>query len=167
MIESGATVVVVDDDASVRRGLERLLRSAGYRVETLTSAREFVERGDYDRAGCLVLDVRMPGQTGLDLQQVLTEAGYDIPLIFITGHGDIPMAVRVMKAGAVDFLQKPFDDVTFLEAVRQAIARERRPRVCGAERPDEPASVTGDAHCGVGAGLQEDQPKRPLISPRR
>jgi two-component system, LuxR family, response regulator FixJ len=121
-------VVVVDDDPSVRRGVERLLRSAGYRVETFSSAREFLDRGDYDRAGCLVLDVRMPGQSGLELQQILEEAGYDIPIIFITGHGDIAMAVRTMKAGAVDFLSKPFDDQALLDAVKHAIARDRRPR---------------------------------------
>jgi len=121
-------VVVVDDDPSVRRGIERLLRSVGYRVETFASAREFLDRGDYDRARCLVLDVRMPGQSGLELQHILDGAGYDIPIIFITGHGDIAMAVRAMKAGAVDFLPKPFDDQTLLDAVKQAIARDRRPR---------------------------------------
>jgi FixJ family two-component response regulator len=117
------TVFVVDDDPSVRRGLERLLRSAGYRAETFASAREFLERGDAEAGGCLVLDVRMPGQSGLELYEVLTTAGHAIPVIFITGHGDIPMAVRAIKAGAVDFLPKPFDDEVLLEAVRQALAR--------------------------------------------
>ncbi|HYS17095.1 MAG TPA: response regulator transcription factor [Candidatus Binatia bacterium] len=125
MIEGAATVVVVDDDLSVRRGLSRLLRSAGYGVETYSSAREFLDSGNYGRASCLVLDVRMPGQNGLDLQEVLTAAGHDTPVIFITGHGDITMAVRAMKAGAADFLAKPFDDTTFLKAVQQAIARVR------------------------------------------
>jgi FixJ family two-component response regulator len=117
------TVFVVDDDPSVRRGLERLLRSAGYRAETFASAREFLQRGDPNAGGCLVLDVRMPGQSGLELYDVLATAGHSIPVIFITGHGDIPMAVRAIKAGAVDFLPKPFDDEALLEAVRQALAR--------------------------------------------
>jgi two-component system, LuxR family, response regulator FixJ len=123
-----ALVVVVDDDASVRRGLERLLRSAGYDVETFASARAFLDRGDYERAGCLVLDVRMPGQTGLDLQKVLVEAGYDLPILFVTGHGDLPMAAQALKEGAVDFIAKPFDDDVFLDAVRLATTRERQPR---------------------------------------
>jgi FixJ family two-component response regulator len=120
-----ATVCIVDDDYSVRRGLERLLRSAGYRVETFASAREFLERGDLDGLGCLVVDVRMPGESGLDLQQVLVAQGRTIPMIFITGHGDIAMAVRAMKMGAVDFLTKPFDDQALLDAVQQALRRER------------------------------------------
>lgn len=128
MTEPRVLVVVIDDDASVRRGLERLLRSADYAVETFGSARAFLDRGDYDRADCLVLDVRLPGQSGLDLQNVLTVAGYDVPILFITGHGDIPMAVQAIKAGAVDFLAKPFDDDVFLEAVGRATARERRRR---------------------------------------
>jgi FixJ family two-component response regulator len=123
-----ALVVVVDDDASVRRGMERLLRSAGYDVETFASARAFLDRGDYDRAGCLVFDVRMPGQTGLDLQKVLLEAGYDLPILFVTGHGDLPMAAQALKEGAVDFIAKPFDDDVFLDAVRQATTRDRQPR---------------------------------------
>ena len=128
MTELRALVVVVDDDASVRRGLERLLRSAGYAVETFASARAFLDRGDYARASCLVLDVRMPGQSGLDLQNVLVTAGYDIPILFITGHGDVAMAVQAIKAGAVDFLAKPFDDDVFLEAVHQATTKSRQGR---------------------------------------
>ena len=120
-------VVVVDDDASVRRGLERLLRSAGYAVETFASARAFLDRGDYERADCLVFDVRMPGQTGLDLQRVLVDAGYDLPILFVTGHGDLPMAEQALKEGAVDFIAKPFDDDVFLEAVRQATLRDHPP----------------------------------------
>ena len=128
MTEPRALVVVVDDDASVRRGLERLLRSAGYAVETFASARAFLDRGDYARASCLVLDVRMPGQSGLDLQNVLVTAGCDIPILFITGHGDVAMAVQAIKAGAVDFLAKPFDDGVFLEAVQQAATKPRQGR---------------------------------------
>ena len=118
-----ATVYVVDDDVSVRRGLDRLLRSAGYRVVTFGSAREFLEHRDIVRPSCLVLDIRMPGQNGLDLHESLVAAGRAIPVVFITGNGDIPMAVRAMKAGAVDFLAKPFDDKELLDAVQQAISR--------------------------------------------
>jgi len=126
--ESRTTVVVVDDDASVRRGRERLLGCAGYNVESFASARDFLARGDYDRPGCLVLDVRMPGQSGLDLHRVLVESHHDIPVIFITGHGDIPMAVRAMKAGAVDFLPKPFDAQALLDAIERALVKDRQRR---------------------------------------
>jgi len=118
-----ATVCIVDDDDSVRRGLARLLRSVGYRVETFASAREFLQREASDGLGCLVLDVRMPGESGLDLQQILVAQGRNIPVIFITGHGDIAMAVRAMKMGAVDFLTKPFDDQVLLDAIQQALER--------------------------------------------
>jgi len=121
--ESQPTVFVVDDDLSVRRGLERLLRLAGYRVETFTSARGFLARVAPDGPSCLVLDVRMPEQSGFDLHAALAARGRPLPVIFITGHGDIPMAVRAMKAGAVDFLTKPFDVEALFHAVRQALAR--------------------------------------------
>ena len=140
MTESRATVGVVDDDASVRRGLERLLGSAGYHVESFASAREFLARGDYDRLGCLVLDVRMPGQNGLDLQEVLVESHHDIPVIFITGHGDIPMAVRAMKAGAVDFLPKPFDAQALFDAIERALAKDQRRRLDAGVRAGRPAA---------------------------
>lgn len=126
MSEPEATVFVVDDDPSVRRGLERLLRTAGHRVESFASAREFLERPEHDGPRCLVLDVRMPGQSGLDLHDRLVASGRDIPVIFITGHADVPMAVRAMKAGAVDFLSKPFDDDELLGAARQALDRDRK-----------------------------------------
>jgi FixJ family two-component response regulator len=129
--ERAPTIFVVDDDASVRRGLDRLLRAAGYRVATFVSARELLEHGELDRADCLVLDVRMPGQGGFDLQQELTALGHAIPIIFITGHGEIPIAVRAIKSGAVDFLAKPFDDRTLLDAVEQALGRD------GPERRDD------------------------------
>jgi FixJ family two-component response regulator len=116
-------VAVIDDDPSVRRSLSRLLRSLGYGVETYASARGFLEGGDCARLACLVLDIRMPGQNGLELQEVLTVAGHDIPIIFITGHGDIPLAVRAREAGAVDFLAKPFDEETFFNAVQRALSR--------------------------------------------
>ena len=140
MTESQTTVVVVDDDASVRRGLERLLGCAGYNVESFASARDFLARGDYDRPGCLVLDVRMPGQSGLDLQRVLVESHHDIPIIFITGHGDIPMAVRAMKAGAVDFLPKPFDAQALLDAIERALVKDRQRRGAN-DRPVNDRSV--------------------------
>ena len=118
-------VAVVDDDASVRQGLARLLRAAGYTVEVFASARAFIERGEYDRVACLVLDVRMPEQGGLHLQQHLLTSGHDVPIVFITGHGDVGMAVHALRAGAVDFLAKPFDDHEFLGAVERAAARHR------------------------------------------
>lgn len=126
MSEPEPTVFVVDDDPSVRRGLERLLRTAGHRVESFASAREFLDRPEHDGPRCLVLDVRMPGQSGLDLHDRLVASGRDIPVIFITGHADVPMAVRAMKAGAVDFLSKPFDDAELLGAARQALDRDRQ-----------------------------------------
>ena len=133
MTPSPPRIVVVDDDASVRRGLERLLRAAGYAVETFASVHSFLADGAYDRAACLVLDVRMPHQNGMHLQNILITAGYTIPIIFITGHGDVRMAVKVMKAGAVDFLAKPFDDNELLDVVRQTIAA--RQSVRGDEGP--------------------------------
>ena len=129
-----ATVYVVDDDVSVRRGLERLLRSAGLRVVTFGSAREFLDYRDVVRPSCLVLDIRMPGQNGLDLHESLNASGRSIPVVFITGNGDIPMAVRAMKAGAVDFLAKPFDDKELLDAVHQAIGRSGPARPSASRR---------------------------------
>jgi len=130
VIERDATIFLIDDDLSVRRGLERLLRSAGYSVETFASAREFLERGgDCRRAACLMIDVRMPGQSGIELFEALVHGGYNIPAIFISGYGEVSVAVRAMKAGAVDFLPKPFDERTLLDAVSQAIGeRAQRPR---------------------------------------
>ena len=120
-----AKVFVVDDDPSIRRSLERLLRAAGHAVETFVSARQFLERGDLAAPGCLVLDVRMPGQSGLDLQQVLEAAGHHIPVIFITGHADQPLAQQAMRAGAVSLLNKPFDGQELLDAIRRALGPPR------------------------------------------
>ena len=128
MTEPAPTVFVIDDDPSVRRALGRLMRSAGHRVETFGSAREFLQREHYHGPGCLVLDVRMPGLTGLDLQEGLAAAGYTMPIIFVTGHGDVPTSVRAMKAGAVDFLTKPFKAQELLEAVRDALERDKAAR---------------------------------------
>jgi FixJ family two-component response regulator len=125
VIEGDVIVAVVDDDPSVRRGLSRLLRSVGYEVETYASARGFLEAADYARPACLVLDVRMPGQNGLDLREVLTAAGHRIPIVFMTGHGDIPPGVGGMGTGAVELLAKPFDEEALLEAVQRALTRKR------------------------------------------
>jgi FixJ family two-component response regulator len=122
-----STVFLVDDDASVRKALTRLIKSAGYQVHAFASAREFLDIGP-QAAGpvCLVLDVSMPGLTGLDLQHKLEETHPTLPIIFITGHGNIPMSVKAMKAGAVDFLPKPVKDKELLHAIEQALARADR-----------------------------------------
>ena len=114
-------VIVIDDDVSFRRSTERLISSAGHNVKTLSSAAEFLKTTRPDTPACVVLDVRMPGLSGLDLQKELARAGIRIPLIFITGHGDIPMSVQAMKAGAVEFLTKPFREQDLLDAIEQAL----------------------------------------------
>ena len=116
-------VCVVDDDLSIRESLSSLLRSAGLKVETFSSAEDFLTNARFEALNCLVLDVRLPGITGLDLQQKLLTSKIKTPIIFLTGHGDIPIAVRAVKAGAVEFLPKPFDDEYLLETIRSAIAR--------------------------------------------
>jgi len=122
--EPKPTVFVIDDDPSVLKGLARLLKSLGFNAETFASAELFLGREHYDGVGCIVLDVRMPGLSGMDLQDELSRADYSMPIIFITGHGNIPMSVQAMKRGAVDFLTKPFDDEELLEAVKKAIERD-------------------------------------------
>jgi FixJ family two-component response regulator len=131
--DASPIVFVVDDDSSIREALGSLMRSVGLEVETFSSAQEFLQAKRPDAPGCLVLDVRLPGPSGLDLQRELAEAGIHIPIIFITGHGDIPMTVRAMKAGAVEFLTKPFRDQDLLDAISQAIERDRRRRAQQAE----------------------------------
>jgi FixJ family two-component response regulator len=131
---SDAVVYVVEDDEAVRRALARLLRSVGLSVETFASAKAFLEYPRPDRPACLVLDVRLPGPSGLELQTALGGAQSTLPIIFITGHGTVPMSVRAMKAGAVDFLQKPFDDHELLETVQRALGRSRHGRVESSER---------------------------------
>lgn len=125
---SDAIVFVIDDDESIRESLKSLIRSVGLRVEVFASAQEFLQSERPDAAACLILDVRMPGLSGLDLQRELTEANIHLPIIFITGHGDIPMSVRAMKAGAVEFLTKPFRDQDLLDAIQQALDRDRHAR---------------------------------------
>ena len=129
MPETMPTVYVVDDDPSIRESLSLLLSSAGYSVKTFASAKEFLE-SDCDTPGpaCLVLDVKMPGLSGLDLQKELKSRNIIIPIIFITGHGDIPMSVQAMKKGAVDFLPKPFDDDELLDAVKDALLKDSQTR---------------------------------------
>jgi RNA polymerase sigma factor (sigma-70 family) len=120
------TVFVVDDDALVRRSLERLVLSVGLQVRTFSTAQEFLESERPEGPACVVLDVRMPGLSGLDLQEKLSATGLDMPVIFVTGHGTVPMSVRAMKAGAIDFLQKPFDDQILLDAIQRAIDKDRK-----------------------------------------
>ena len=126
MMSAGVpTVFVVDDDALVRKAIQGLLKSVGLRSETFGTPQEFLDTKQPDVPSCLVLDVRLPGVSGLDFQRQLTEAGIRIPIIFITGHGDIPMTVKAMKSGAVEFLTKPFRDQDLLDAIYQALSRDR------------------------------------------
>jgi FixJ family two-component response regulator len=124
MTASTPVVFVVDDDASVRKSLTRVVTSAGYAVEAFASAREFLAREPFVGPCCVVLDVRMPGLTGLDLQEALAGAGHRMPIVFITGHGDISMSVKAMKGGAVDFLTKPFDVENLLDAIQRAVTKD-------------------------------------------
>lgn len=121
-------IFVVDDDASMRDAISRLLNAVGLTVQTFASARAFLNRRLPEVPGCLVLDVRLPGLSGLDLQREMVERGIHIPVVFITGHGDIPMSVQAMKAGAVEFLTKPFRDQDLLDAVRSGIQLDRKER---------------------------------------
>jgi FixJ family two-component response regulator len=125
MTETEPIVYVVDDDVSVRRSTERLMRSAGLKVQSFASAREFLDHPCAEGPACLILDVRMPGLSGMDLQHELVNSGVNVPIIFMTGHGDIPMTVRAMKAGAAEFLTKPVRRQQLLEAVHTAIERDR------------------------------------------
>jgi FixJ family two-component response regulator len=124
MTASTPVIFVVDDDPSVRRSLTRVMTSAGYAVEAFASAREFLAREPFVGPCCVVLDVRMPGLTGLDLQEALAGAGHRMPIVFITGHGDISMSVKAMKGGAVDFLTKPFDVENLLDAIQRAVTKD-------------------------------------------
>ncbi|MCB1750057.1 MAG: response regulator transcription factor [Gammaproteobacteria bacterium] len=130
------TVFVVDDDAAVRQSLSLLMRSMGLPVEPFESAQDFLARARPSQPGCLVLDIRMPGMSGLELQEELSRLGFTLPVIFITGHGDVAMAVRAMKTGAVDFIEKPFSDQVLLERVNQALELDRATRDARAEIAD-------------------------------
>jgi FixJ family two-component response regulator len=125
MSEGQSVVFVIDDDESTRRSLATLLRSVGLDARVFSSPQEFTRAERPDAPGCLVLDVRLPGMSGLAFQEQLAKAGIGLPIIFITGHGDVPMTVRAMKAGAVEFLTKPFDDQVLLDAIHGAIERDR------------------------------------------
>ncbi|HTE87926.1 MAG TPA: response regulator transcription factor [Terriglobales bacterium] len=133
MSEPSPTVFVIDDDASVRDSINSLLRSVDLKVELFGSTEEFLQRKILDGPSCLVLDVRLPGQSGLDFQRELIQANIRTPIIFITGHGDIPMSVQAMKAGALEFLAKPFRDQDLLDAIQQALAQDHVRRIQEAE----------------------------------
>jgi FixJ family two-component response regulator len=137
MMAAVAMVFVVDDDAHIRAAIQGLLKSVGLRSEAFGTAQEFLRSKRPDAPSCLVLDVRLPGVNGLDFQRQLAEAGVHIPIIFITGHGDIPMTVKAMKSGAVEFLTKPFRDQDLLDAIHQALDRDRLRR----EQQDELAEL--------------------------
>ena len=122
------TIVVIDDDASMRRALDNLLKSVGFAVELFSSPQEFLQSERPNRPGCIVLDVRFPGRSGLDMQRDLASSDVQLPIIFITGYGDVPMSVRAMKAGAVEFLTKPFRDQDLLDAVGTALEADRTRR---------------------------------------
>lgn len=135
------TVFIVDDDLGVRQMIARMVRSVGLTPRTCASVSEFLEQLDPRQPGCVVLDVRMPGESGLDLQDHLTRMNVDLPLVFITGHGDIPMSVRAMKGGAVDFLEKPFNDQALLDAIHAALARDAQQRLAESARADARARL--------------------------
>jgi RNA polymerase sigma factor (sigma-70 family) len=134
--EPESIVYVVDDDVSVRRALSRLIRSVGLSVETFATAQAFLDSPPRDQPACLVLDVRLPGPSGLDLQSALREAGRPLPIVFITAHGSVSTSVRAMKGGAVDFLQKPFNDQELLDSIQRALAASRRQRADQAEHAE-------------------------------
>jgi FixJ family two-component response regulator len=125
MTEADPIVFIIDDDESVRKALERLVTSVGLKAETFSSAKDFLKHDPYDGPACLVLDIRMPGLSGLDLQAELAKAKRTLSIVFITGHGNIPMSVQAIKAGAVDFLEKPFDEQALLDAVHLGIQKDR------------------------------------------
>src|SRR6202035_5524609 len=128
MVDPDPIVIVIDDDAAFRRSTERLILSVGYKVQTFAAARDFLVNPRPEAPACLLLDVRLPGLSGLDMQRELVTVGIQIPIIFITGHGDIPMAVQAMKAGAVDFLTKPFREQDVLDAIHVALGLDRARR---------------------------------------
>ncbi len=136
MKEKPPTVFVVDDDEAVRTSLRLLLKSVGLQVETFSSGQEFLDQYDPDRSGCLVLDIRMPGMSGLELQQHLNDRHSIMPIVFITGHGDVPMAVEAMQAGAVDFIQKPFRDQDLIDRINRALEKDKAMRAELRERDE-------------------------------
>ena len=144
MIAAEPSVFVVDDDAALRKAVARLLKSAGFRVETLATAEDFLRRPVPPPPSCIVLDLCMPGLNGLELQRTLAERHSLLPIIFISGHGDIPTSVRAMKAGALDFLPKPFEDENLLAAVRRALGRHAAETCAQRFYPEAIAACTID-----------------------
>ncbi|HEX2831298.1 MAG TPA: response regulator [Burkholderiales bacterium] len=135
-IEKGVTVFVIDDDDDARKGLSRLVRSAGWHVEDFGSAQAFLERLPYSGVGCVMLDVQMPGMTGPQLQDRMLESGVSLPIVYLTGHADVPMSVHAMKHGALDVLQKPADDAAIVQAIGAALARHELVAAADRERSD-------------------------------
>jgi FixJ family two-component response regulator len=133
MTDTDPIVFIVDDDDSVRKALTRLIKSVDLTVETFASADDFLKRDSHNGPACLVLDIRMPGLSGLDLQDELVAARRTLPIIFISAHGNIPLSVRAMKAGAVDFIEKPFEDQTLLDAINQSLKKDRQAKLEQAE----------------------------------
>ena len=134
--DSDAIIAIVDDDLSVCEGLDSLIRSAGWRAESFASAQEFLARAGAEPPSCLILDLQLPGLSGLDLQRRMAVIGLEIPIVFLTGHGSIPTSVQAMKAGATEFLTKPVDEEEILRAIYEAIERDRRVREQNAEMRD-------------------------------
>jgi FixJ family two-component response regulator len=134
-LQSNAVIAIVDDDPSVRKGLERLIRSLGWQAETFASAQEFLDRPRTEAPSCIVLDLQLPGLSGLDLQKRMSETGLETPIVFLTGHGNIPASVKAMKAGAVEFLTKPVDEQELLKAIQEAIERDGSHRTRSAYPP--------------------------------
>lgn len=128
MSDTPARIFIIDDDRSLRTSLARLLGSAGFETEVFASAEDYLARERYQGIACIILDVRMPGRSGLQLQESLSELGSDLPILFLTGHGDIPLSVRAIRGGAVNFLTKPVDEAVLLSAVRQALALHKKDR---------------------------------------
>ena len=134
--ESSPVIAIVDDDPSVREGLQSLIRSVGWRAETFDSSQEFLARRGSEAPSCLVLDLQLPGLSGLELQKRMAEVALEIPIVFLTGHGNIPASVKAMKAGAIEFLTKPVDEEDLLRAIREAIESDRRIRQQHADMRD-------------------------------
>lgn len=131
-----ATVFVIDDDKSVRTALKRLINTLGFNVVTFASAKAFLKHDRHEASACLILDVRMPEMSGIELQEKLANTGFDIPIIFLSAHGSIPMSVKAMKAGAVDFIEKPFEDQALIDAINTAIEKNKKSRARRAEVKD-------------------------------
>jgi FixJ family two-component response regulator len=136
MSSEGATVFVIDDDVSVRTALKRLIKTMGFNVVTYASAKAFLKHGRLEESACLILDVRMPEMSGIELQEKLTNSGFDLPIIFLSAHGSIPMSVKAMKAGAIDFIEKPFEDQALIDAINTAIEKNKKSRARQAEVKD-------------------------------